>query len=67
MVTAFIAISAVLLDFAVGFAAGRLLKRPPRPKQTVVIGQQDVRINEKQAAEYRNFLNYDGTEQPDVE
>lgn len=67
MITVFIAISAVLLNFAAGFAVGRLIKKAPKSKRPPVIGQQDVRINEKWAAEYRNFLNYDGTEQPDVE
>lgn len=67
MITVFIAISAVLLDFAAGFAAGRLIKMAPKSKQSPIIGQQNVQINEKWAAEYRNFLNYDGTEQPDVE
>ncbi|GEM_PF-2718312 len=66
MTELFVAVSTVLINFAVGFIVGRYIytKQKPKAKQ-----QEPINTNAsvKWAAEYRNFLNYDGTEQLDVE
>jgi hypothetical protein len=67
MTEALLTASAVLLDFAVGYAAGRL-SRQKRRKNPSAAPKTDVPTAlSKTMTEYRNFLCYDGTEQPDVE
>lgn len=66
MTELFVAVSTVLINFAVGFIVGRYICRMHKPKAKQ---QEPIKTNAsvKWAAEYRNFLNYDGTEQLDVE
>ena len=61
----FLTISAVMVNFLAGFVAGRYL---PYEKPTVRIGQPTEEGLEvaRVAAEYRNFLSYDGTEQDEI-
>ena len=61
----FLTISAVMVYFLAGFVAGRYL---PYEKPTVRIGQPTEEGLEaaRVAAEYRNFLSYDGTEQDEI-
>ena len=58
----FLTISAVMVNFLAGFVAGRYL---PYEKPTVRIGQPTEEGLEaaRVAAEYRNFLSYDGSQQ----
>ncbi|MBQ2816178.1 MAG: hypothetical protein IJE65_05890 [Clostridia bacterium] len=61
----FLTISAVMVNFLAGFVAGRYL---PYERSTVRIGQPTEESLEaaRVAAEYRNFLSYDGTEQDEI-
>ena len=61
----FLTISAVMVNFLAGFVAGRYL---PYEKPIVRIGQPTEEGLEaaRVAAEYRNFLSYDGTEQDEI-
>ena len=61
----FLTISAVMVNFLAGFVAGRYL---PYEKPTVRKGQPTEEGLEaaRVAAEYRNFLSYDGTEQDEI-
>ncbi len=65
MITVFIAMSAVLLNFCAGFAAAKIISLPKKsgtPQKC-----ENETLTAKHIAEYRNFLNYDGTEQEEID
>ena len=61
----FLTISAVAVNFLVGFAAGRIT-RSQRPSMRQAQPTESNLEAVKFAAEYRNFLNYAGTEQDEI-
>ena len=64
MIQFFIALTAVAVNFGLGFSAAKVINRP---KKSAAPKCENEVVTARHIAEYRNFLCYDGTEQDEIE